>query len=156
RKRGLGLCAGGVRLAKFVPWRSHNGRNRSLQPCREALMEKITVAQARMPGSVGSKVRVQGWVRTRRDSKGGFSFVEVNDGSCFGSLQVVAPAALPNYDSEVKHLTAGCSVTVAGEIKASPAKGQLTEMHAEAVTLYGHADAEKYPLQPKHHSFEFL
>jgi asparaginyl-tRNA synthetase len=119
-------------------------------------MEKISVAKARMPGSVGSKVRVQGWVRTRRDSKGGFSFVEVNDGSCFGSLQVVAPAALPNYEAEVKHLTAGCSVTVAGEIKASPAKGQLTEMHAESVTVHGHADAEKYPLQPKHHSFEFL
>lgn len=119
-------------------------------------MDRITVAQARQPASVGRKTAVQGWVRTRRDSKGGFSFLELNDGSCFGNLQIVAPAALPNYETEVKHLTAGCSVTAFGEIKASPAKGQLTEMHAESLTIHGLADAEKYPLQPKHHSFEFL
>ena len=60
----------------------------------------------------GGEVTVRGWVRTRRDSKAGLSFVNVSDGSCFAPIQVVAPAALPNYDSEVKHLTAGCSVIV--------------------------------------------
>jgi asparaginyl-tRNA synthetase len=119
-------------------------------------MEKISVAQARQAESVGRQVRVQGWVRTRRDSKGGFSFLEVNDGSSQGNLQVVAPAALPNYESEVKKLATGCSVTVTGEVKASPAKGQATEVHAQGITVHGWADPETYALQKKQHSFEFL
>ncbi len=119
-------------------------------------MEKITVADARKVESVGKHVTLQGWVRTRRDSKGGFSFLELNDGSSQGNVQVIAPAALPNYESEVKHLTAGCSVTVTGEVKASPARGQATEVHADGITLHGKADAATYPLQKKGHSFEFL
>ena len=101
-------------------------------------------------------MRLQGWVRTRRDSKGGFSFLELNDGSCLGNVQVIAEATLPNYESEIKHLTAGCSVTVEGEVKASPAKGQATEVQASSVTVHGWADPETYPLQKKGHSFEFL
>jgi asparaginyl-tRNA synthetase len=119
-------------------------------------MDKITVAQARREDAVGRQVQLQGWVRTRRDSKGGFSFLELNDGSSLGNIQVVAPNTLPNYETEVKKLPAGASVTVAGEVRASPAKGQATEVHAQTITVHGWADAEKYPLQKKHHSFEFL
>ena len=119
-------------------------------------MGKMSVAQARKVESVGRQVRLQGWLRTRRDSKGGFSFLEVNDGSSQGNVQVIAPAALPNYETEVRHLTAGCSVTIEGEVKASPAQGQLTEVHASRVVLHGQADPETYKLQKKGHSLEFL
>jgi asparaginyl-tRNA synthetase len=119
-------------------------------------MEKISVADARKVEAVGKHVTIQGWVRTRRDSKGGFSFLEVNDGSSQGNVQVIAPAALPNYESQVKHLTAGSSVTVSGEVKASPAKGQATEVAADAITVHGTADPETYKLQKKGHTFEFL
>ena len=67
-------------------------------------MDRITVSQARHEAAIGRAVRVQGWIRTRRDSKGGFSFLEVNDGSCQGNLQVVADGSLANYESEVKKL----------------------------------------------------
>jgi asparaginyl-tRNA synthetase len=80
----------------------------------------------------------------------------LNDGSCLGNLQVVVPANLPNYETEVKKLPAGASVTVTGEVKASPAKGQPTELHAAGVAVHGWADPETYPLQKKRHSFEFL
>jgi asparaginyl-tRNA synthetase len=119
-------------------------------------MNRITVAQARLSESIGGQARLQGWVRTRRDSKGGFSFIELNDGSCQGNVQVVAPAALANYESEIKKLPTGASVIIEGEIKASPAKGQPTELHASRVEVLGLADPETYPLQKKGHSFEFL
>ena len=119
-------------------------------------MDRITVAEARKVEAVGRHVRLQGWVRTRRDSKGGFSFVELNDGSCQGNVQVVAPGELANYEAVVKHLHTGASVTIDGEVKASPAKGQATEVHATAVELVGDADPDEYPLQKKGHSFEFL
>jgi asparaginyl-tRNA synthetase len=119
-------------------------------------MEKISVALARKPEAVGREVRLQGWVRTRRDSKGGFSFLELNDGSCLGNVQVIADGTLPNYHSDVLHLTAGCSVTVDGLVKASPAKGQATEVQARSLTVHGEADAATYPLQKKGHSMEFL
>ena len=117
---------------------------------------KLSIAAARKAESVGQNVVIQGWVRTRRDSKGGFSFVELNDGSCFGNIQVIAEAALPNYESEVKKLTVGSSVRVEGEVRASPGKGQATEVLAKNILVYGIADAEAYPLQKKGHSFEFL
>ncbi len=119
-------------------------------------MDRMSVALARQQESIGRQVRVQGWIRTRRDSKGGFSFLEVNDGSCFGNLQIIADSKLANYETEVKKLATGCSVTVDGDIRASPAKGQLTEMQAKSVTVHGWADPETYPLQKKGHSFEFL
>jgi asparaginyl-tRNA synthetase len=120
------------------------------------MMEKLTVAEARRAEAVGREARVQGWVRTRRDSKAGFSFLEINDGSCFGNVQVVAEAALENYESEIKRLTTGCSVTVEGLVNASPGKGQATELKATRVTVHGWADPDTYPLQKKQHSFEFL
>src|SRR3954468_18080376 len=119
-------------------------------------MDGISVAEARRVESVGRRVTLRGWVRTRRDSKGGFSFIELNDGSCQGNVQVVAPGELPNYESEVKHLHTGASVVIDGEVKASPAKGQATEVLASRVELLGDADAEHYPLQKKGHTFEFL
>jgi len=120
------------------------------------MSEKISIALARKTESVGRDVIVEGWVRTRRDSKAGFSFLELNDGSCFGNVQVVADSSLSNYESEIKKLTVGSSVHVEGEVKASPGKGQATEVHASSVTVYGIADVETYPLQKKGHSFEFL
>jgi asparaginyl-tRNA synthetase len=119
-------------------------------------MDLLSVAQARKAESIGKQARLQGWIRTRRDSKGGFSFLELNDGSCMGNLQVVAEGALPNYESEVKKLTIGSSVCIEGEVRQSPAKGQATEVLAKSVTVMGHADADKYPLQKKGTSFEFL
>jgi len=116
----------------------------------------LSVAAARLAEAVGREVILQGWVRTRRDSKAGFSFLEINDGSCFGNIQVLAEAGLPNYESEIKRLSPGCSVSVTGLVKASPGKGQATEVQATAVTVHGMADAATYPLQKKGHSFEFL
>jgi len=119
-------------------------------------MDVITVADARKTEAVGKPVTLRGWVRTRRDSKGGFSFIELNDGSCQGNVQVVAAGELPNYESVIKHLPTGASVVIEGEVKASPAKGQATEVHASKVELIGNADPESYPLQKKGHTFEFL
>ncbi len=120
------------------------------------MAEKISVAEARRPEAVGREVLIRGWVRTRRDSKGGFSFLEINDGSSFGNVQVIADGSLPNYQSEIHKLTAGCSVTVTGVVKASPAKGQATEVQAQSVTVHGWADAATYPMQKKGHTMEFL
>src|SRR4051812_26844801 len=104
-----------------------------------------------------SPVTVKGWVRTRRDSKAGISFVNVSDGSCFHPVQVVAPNTLPNYSEAVLHLTAGCSVEATGVIVPSPAKGQPFEMQATEVKVIGWVeDPDSYPIQPKAHTFEFL
>lgn len=119
-------------------------------------MERIRIAAARQVGAIGRQVCVQGWIRTRRDSKGGFSFLELNDGSCLANLQVIADATLPNYESEIKRLAAGCSVSVEGEVKASGGKGQATEVAATRIVVHGWADPETYPLQKKRHSFEKL
>jgi len=121
-------------------------------------METISVKKA-LSGDVpvGAKVRVRGWVRTRRDSKAGLSFVHVTDGSCFDPIQVVAPAALANYTSEVLKLTSGCAVIASGEVVASQGQGQKVEIHAETIEVVGMVtDPEKYPIQPKAHSMEFL
>ncbi len=106
---------------------------------------------------VGQTVSVRGWVRTRRDSKAGLSFVNISDGSCFDPIQVVAPAELSNYESEVKHLTAGCAVIATGELVPSAGQGQRFELKAERVEVVGWVeDPETYPIQPKPHSLEFL
>jgi asparaginyl-tRNA synthetase len=101
-------------------------------------------------------VTVKGWVRTRRDSKAGISFVNIADGSSFHPVQVVAPNTLPNY-SEILKLTAGCAVEATGSIVPSPAKGQPFEMQATAINVVGWVDdPDSYPIQPKPHSLEFL
>jgi asparaginyl-tRNA synthetase len=102
-------------------------------------------------------VTVQGWVRTRRDSKAGISFVHLSDGSGFHPVQVVAPNTLPNYASEISRLTAGCAVEATGMIVPSPAKGQPFEMQASALKVVGWVDdPDSYPIQPKPHTLEFL
>ena len=102
-------------------------------------------------------VTIRGWVRTRRDSKAGISFIHLSDGSSFHPVQVVAPNALPNYTDEVMRLTAGCAVEATGKIVPSPAKGQPFEMQADAVRVIGWVeDPDHYPIQPKPHSLEFL
>src|SRR5438105_14968516 len=102
-------------------------------------------------------VTVKGWVRTRRDSKAGISFVNVSDGSCFHPVQVVAPNTLANYADEILRLTAGCGVEATGTIVPSPAKGQPFEMQASAIHVVRWVeDPDSYPIQPKPHSLEFL
>jgi len=102
-------------------------------------------------------VTLRGWVRTRRDSKAGISFVHVSDGSCFHPVQAVVPSSLPNYESEVLHLTAGCAIEVTGTIVPSPAKGQPYEMQANVLKVIGWVeDPDTYPIQPKPHTLEFL
>src|SRR5262245_33271644 len=123
-----------------------------------ATADDIDVASA-LKGQVptGSHVRVRGWVRTRRDSKAGLSFVHVHDGSGFDPLQVVAPATLPNYESEIKKLTSGCAVSVTGTLTASQGQGQAIELQADAVDVVGWVDdPDTYPIQPKRTSFEYL
>ena len=119
-------------------------------------MSRTTIKQAVTELPAGTEVAVGGWVRTVRTSKGGFSFLSINDGTCFAQLQVVADKNLPNYDDEIVHLTAGCSVMVRGKLVDSPAKGQRVEVHADEVRVLGTADAATYPIQPKRHTFEFL
>src|SRR6476659_7047571 len=102
-------------------------------------------------------VTVKGWVRTRRDSKAGISFVQVVDGSSLNPVQVVAPNTLPNYADEILKLTAGCAVEASGMIVPSPAKGQPFEMQASAVRVIGWVeDPDTYPIQPKPHTLEYL
>src|SRR3954464_6072449 len=107
--------------------------------------------------AVGTTVAVRGWVRTRRDSKAGLSFIHVHDGSCFDPLQVVAPAGLSNYESEIKRLTTGCSVIATGTLAASQGQAQAVELQAESVAVVGWVeDPDTYPIQPKKTSFEYL
>src|ERR1700694_672611 len=102
-------------------------------------------------------VTVKGWVRTRRDSKAGISFVHVSDGSGFHPVLVVAPNTLPNYETEILRLTSGCSVEATGIIVPSPAKGQPFEMQASAIKVVGWVeDPDSYAIQPRPHTLEFL
>jgi len=119
-------------------------------------MKTIQVREAlrRPPGS--DPVRVQGWVRTKRDSKGGFSFIEINDGSCLKGLQIVAEGSLENYASEVLAIGTGWSISAEGPIVESQGRGQTVELHAGRIQVLGLTDPEAYPLQKKRHSFEFL
>ncbi|APZ94775.1 asparagine--tRNA ligase [Fuerstiella marisgermanici] len=101
-------------------------------------------------------VTAKGWVRTRRDSKNGFSFIELNDGSCMKNLQIVVDADVPGYSDSIKNVTTGASIAVEGTVKESPGKGQRIELHATSLNVLGTADPATFPLQKKGHSFEFL
>src|SRR5256714_11885604 len=129
-----------------------------------ACRSRLARQSSRMPGVTSVKaalasaeaiasVQVQGWVRTRRDSKD-FSFIELNDGSCLRNLQVIAKNTLPNYDV-VQHLITGASIIVRGELVASQGKGQSWEVVAEEIEIMGASD-DTYPLQKKGHTPEFL
>jgi asparaginyl-tRNA synthetase len=121
-------------------------------------MADVSVSDAlKGKAAVGSDVTIRGWIRTRRDSKGGFSFLAINDGSCFDSIQVVAPNSLANYTSQIVHLTAGCSVIASGTLVQSQGKGQAFEIQASGVEIVGMVEnPDTYPIQPKQHSFEYL
>src|SRR5256714_7906337 len=122
-------------------------------PAREFNVRAILAGQA----PTDAPVTVKGWVRTRRDSKAGISFVHLSDGSSFHPVQVVAPNTLPNYTDEVLKLTAGCAVEATGTIVPSPAKGQPFEMQASAIKVIGWVDdPDPYPISPKHHTMEYL
>jgi asparaginyl-tRNA synthetase len=118
-------------------------------------MDRTRIVNVLDEAMIGNKVLIRGWVRTKRDSKGGFSFIELNDGSCMTGVQVVADGALPNYESDVLKLTTGSSAGVVGTVKESPGKGQKVEVHAESLEVFGGADAE-FPIQKKRHTFEYL
>ncbi|MFP3910878.1 MAG: asparagine--tRNA ligase [Desulfobacteraceae bacterium] len=119
-------------------------------------MKRTRIAQVLSSEEIGSRFTVMGWVRTRRDSKAGFSFIELNDGSCLSGLQIIADAELSNYHHEVVKLQTGCSIMASGILAASPGKGQKVELQADEIAVFGWADPETYPLQKKRHSFEFL
>ena len=106
---------------------------------------------------IGQQVCVRGWLRSKRDSRAGISFLAVHDGSCFDAIQAVAPAALANYEAEVLGLSTGCAVVVSGELVASQGQGQSVEIQAASVQVVGWVDdPETYPIAKKRHSFEYL
>jgi len=114
-----------------------------------------TILTGKVPA--GTPLTVEGWVRTRRDSKAGFSFIQVNDGSCLTNLQVVADQSLSNYADQIRHLTSGCSVRCRGTLVESKGRGQSVELQAAEVDVLGWVeDPDTYPVQPKRHSYEFL
>ncbi|WP_461211462.1 asparagine--tRNA ligase [Desulfocurvus sp. DL9XJH121] len=117
-------------------------------------MNRIKVKAALGADAPAEGVRVCGWVRTRRDGKG-FAFLEINDGSCLGNIQAVVDEGLPGWE-HMPRVNTGASVAVDGDLVESPGKGQKWEMRATALTLFGEADQEDFPLQKKRHSDEFL
>lgn len=120
---------------------------------------QVTTIQKALAGehAVGDTVEIRGWVRTRRDSKAGFSFLNIHDGSCFDAIQAVAPGELDNYQDEVLKITSGCSVVVQGSLVESPGKGQSFEIQASKITVMGWVDdPETYPMSPKRHTMEHL
>ncbi|WP_297922855.1 asparagine--tRNA ligase [Metallibacterium sp.] len=120
-------------------------------------MTIVSVKQALAGIQAGQTVTVQGWVRTRRDSKAGLSFINLADGSCFAPIQIVASATLGNYESEIRRLSAGCALRASGTLSPSQGQGQAFEIQASAIEVTGSVDdPETYPIQPKAHSLEFL
>ncbi len=121
-------------------------------------MSVVSIRNA-LGGSVASdsKVTVRGWVRTRRESKHGFCFLHLHDGSCFDPIQIVADDTLENYRDEVARLTTGCALIATGTLVASQGKGQAFEIRAERIEVIGWVDdPDTYPMAAKHHSFEHL
>ncbi len=107
--------------------------------------------------ALGSTVCVKGWVRSRRDSKAGMSFIHIHDGSCFDAIQVIAENTLENYEQDILKITTGCSIIVEGTLVESPAKGQSCEIQAGRIEVVGLVDdPESYPVAKKRHTFEFL
>jgi asparaginyl-tRNA synthetase len=107
--------------------------------------------------AIGSDVTVRGWVRSRRDSKAGISFVNVYDGSCFDAIQAVVPSSLPNYTGEVLKITTGCAVEISGVLSESAGTGQALEIQATALSVVGWVDdPDTYPVAKKRHTFEYL
>lgn len=107
--------------------------------------------------AVGEQITVKGWIRTRRDSKAGISFLAIHDGSCFDAVQAVVAATLTNYENEIKRLTTACSVIVSGSVARSEGQGQAYEIQADSVDVIGWVEnPDTYPMAPKRHSMEYL
>ena len=119
-------------------------------------MPRTRISQLLKTGEPGTEVDVGGWVRTKRESKQDFAFLEVNDGSCMANVQIVVDSTLSDYSTLMKQIHTGASVMVTGRIKESLGKGQRVEVHATSLIVLGQADPATYPLQKKGHSFEFL
>jgi asparaginyl-tRNA synthetase len=117
-------------------------------------MRRTRVIEALHSKTAQERMVVKGWVRTRRDAKG-FSFLEINDGSCLKNLQVIVDETVPAHE-HLKTVTTGAAVEVEGTLVASPGKGQQWELRATDVQLIGATEAETYPLQKKRHTDEFL
>src|SRR5688500_2641845 len=118
-----------------------------------ASLELIYMSSASISAVLAGRVpleqtaTVNGWVKTRRDSKAGFSFLAISDGSCFDSIQIVAPNSLPNYTSEILQITTGCAVTCTGKLVRSQGKGQAIEMQADSVQVLGWVEnPDAYPV----------
>ena len=120
------------------------------------MMKRKKIAELLESTDFGSEVHILGWVRTKRESKGGFCFLEINDGSSIKNIQVLAEERLANYTEEILKLTTGCSVIVKGVLVESPGKGQRVEVQATDVKTIGWTEPDTYPLQKKKHSFEYL
>ncbi len=119
-------------------------------------MSWVTVKDA-VSMKPGQSVTLKGWVRTRRDSKAGLSFINLHDGTCHEPIQVVAPSDLPNYESDILRMGTGCSLEVDGELVESQGKGQSVEVKANAIRVVGWIeDPDTYPVSAKRHSFEYL
>ncbi|MCR5084271.1 MAG: asparagine--tRNA ligase [Succinivibrionaceae bacterium] len=119
----------------------------------------LTSVKDLLSGSVpmGQAATVAGWVRTRRDSKAGLSFIQLSDGSCFAGIQVIAESTLPNYADEILRLTAGCSLVAEGTLTPSQGKGQSVELRASKIQVLGMVeDPDSYPMSAKRHTVEYL
>jgi len=115
----------------------------------------VAILKGQVP--VGAQVTVKGWLRSKRDSRAGISFLAVHDGSAFDAIQAVVPATLANYQSQVLPLSTGCAVIVSGALVQSQGKGQSVEIQASAVEVVGGVeDPETYPIAKKRHTFEYL
>lgn len=120
-------------------------------------MNKTDIVELLATSPEGQSVTVKGWVRSRRDSKAGLSFIALYDGSCFDSLQVIADQSLDNYTSEVLHVSAGYAIEISGTLVASEGKGQSVEVQASRISIIGDVDdPEQYPIAKKRHTFEYL
>ncbi|KAA3626463.1 MAG: asparagine--tRNA ligase [Proteobacteria bacterium] len=121
-------------------------------------MKALGIADAlkgRIPA--GTAIQVKGWVRTRRDSKQGISFINLHDGSSFDPIQIVVPSGLPNYQDEVLRLTAGCAIVASGRLVESQGSGQAYEVQADAIEVIGWVeDPDTYPMAAKRHTLEHL
>jgi asparaginyl-tRNA synthetase len=122
-------------------------------------MSLPTTVVAALKGQVkpGQQITVRGWIRSKRDSRAGISFLAIHDGTAFDAIQAVVPSDLANYESEVLKISTGCAVVVSGELVASQGKGQSVEIQATEVSVLGWVDdAESYPIAKKRHTFEYL
>ena len=121
-------------------------------------MAEVSVSKLLAGGvPVGSDVTLKGWVRTRRDSKQGFSFINLHDGSCFDAIQVVADKSISGYEDAILHLTAGCAIVASGELVESKGRGQSVEVQASSIEVLGWVDdPDTYPVSAKRHTFEHL